>query len=159
MKIYLAGSISGGRDFADGLKAINDSLIRMGHEVLTPFVVDEEINKTRFPDLTGVDRSTAIFEEDLRLIEESEAVIAEVSRTSTGVGMELGYLVGLARIKGLEKPTLLLRHHSLGGSRTSNLLVGNPYAKFLYYSPDNVNDLIQEFFTEIEEGKIRRETE
>ena len=96
MKVYLAGSMSGGREFADGLLAINSVLQEFGHEVLTPFVVDERISATRFPGLQGQDEARAVFEDDLRLLQQADVAIAEISQPSTGVGVEIGFFVGLA---------------------------------------------------------------
>ena len=174
MKVYLAGSMSAGRQFAQGLQAINDALINMGNEILTPFVVDEELNKHRFPELSGVEHARAIFvgvldcdlvarraifEDDLRRIEESDIIIAEVSQPSTGVGLEIGFVVGSLRSRDTEKSILLLRHRSLEATRNSKLVEGNIHAKFLYYDSENIEGILNSFFSEIQESKIRRERE
>ena len=159
MKVYLAGSMSAGRQFAQGLQAINDALINMGNEILTPFVVDEELNKHRFPELSGVEHARAIFEDDLRRIEESDIIIAEASQPSTGVGLEIGFVVGSLRSRDTEKSILLLRHRSLEATRNSKLVEGNIHAKFLYYDSENIEGILNSFFSEIQESKIRRERE
>lgn len=141
MKIYLAGSISGGREFEKGIKAIAKVLQDEGHEILTPFVVDSELNTRRFPNLTGKERDRAIFREDLNLLVMSDAIIAEVSKPSTGVGIELGFLLGMMVFNGVRKPTLALVDDSLREKRNSSLLGGNPYVRLLYYSPECIPDL------------------
>jgi len=52
-----------------------------------------------------------------------------------------------------------LRHQSLEGTRNSKLVEGNPHAKFLHYNPEVVEGILQDFFSEIQESKIRRERE
>lgn len=160
MKIYLAGSIAGGRDFEEGVKAINAVLSKLGHEVVTPFVVDQEINSKRFPDLTGSVRSQAIFTEDLELVEKADVIIAEVSQPSTGVGIELGFTLAFARLLGTRKPTLLLRHDSLQDVRNSSLVEGNTYAEFCHYNSETLEAIVGGFFENIgREGRVHRERE
>ncbi len=153
MKIYLAGSMAGGRDYADGLVAINKVLIELGHIVLTPFVVDPKINEQRFPKLKGVKRARAIFEEDIELVTESDTIIAEVSQPSTGVGTELGYALGLIRLAKKRKPILLLRHKSLEKVPTSNLIIGNPHATFSYYDKGSVGSVVWNFLNKLSKKK------
>lgn len=160
MKIYLAGSIAGGRDYEEGLFAVYNTLIELGHEVLTPFVVDQEINNARFPDLSGDERATAIFDEDLHLLDIAEAAIAEVSQPSSGTGTELGVLVGYARFLGIHKPTLALKHEDLKDKRFSFLVQGNPHLELQHYSLDTVKDIVCEFMERIDiEGRVVRERE
>ena len=149
MKVYLAGSMAGGRAFAGSLREINDLLINLGHNVLTPFVVDEKINQIRFPKLKGVNRARAIFKQDLELVTKADVIIAEVSQPSIGVGIELGFAAGLIRLAGKAKPILLLRHRSLENERNSNLVLGNPYATFLYYDKESIEGVITNFFQKI----------
>jgi nucleoside 2-deoxyribosyltransferase len=149
MNVYLAGSMAGGRDFADGLAQISRILIKIGHKVLTPFVVDDEINIKRFPGLKGSSRAKAIFEEDLDLVTQSDVIIAEVSQPSTGVGVELGYTVGLIRLSKKKKPMLLLRHKSLESVRNSSLILGNPHATFTYYEKASLEKIIDKFFQDL----------
>lgn len=165
MRIYLAASISAGRKYREGVKAIAGVLEKNGHQILTPFVVDEKLNNARFPGLTGTERATAIFEEDMRLILESKAIIAEVSEPSTGVGMELGVLVGMWMFAGYTKPTLCLRHMDLFDKGGSMLVEGNKFASLKYYDhqlmAQNLEGHIVHFLRNVElfEGIIKKERE
>lgn len=152
MKIYLAGAIAGGRNFEEGMKSIYDTVTGAGHEVLTPFVVFQEINQARFPGMEGAERSRAIRMEDMNLLKECHIAIAEVSQPSIGVGIELGHL------EAMGVPILSLRHESLGGSRMSALVEGSDDQTFKYYNSATVSEIISRFLLENEsrEGQIRR---
>lgn len=152
MKIYLAGSIAGGRDFADGLLAINKILTENGHTVLTPFVVDSAVNEARFPDLDEDSRAVAIRDQDLALLRECDLAIAEVSQTSFGVGIEIG------KLEFMGKPILCLRHESLFDGKMSYLIKGSRDLTFTHYSQETVGGIVNNFLKESEnlEGKIRR---
>lgn len=160
MKIYLAGSMVGGRDFEEGVKEINNALIKLGHEVTSPFVVDPEINAARFPDLSGVELDNARFEDDLKRIQEADCVVMEVSQPSHGVGFEMGWTTALIRLAHQEKPLLFLKHASLREGKNSSLVRGNPHAKFEYYDKETVGNIVENFMRSVEqEGKITRERE
>lgn len=152
--------MSGGRDFSSALLIINEQVINLGHEVLTPFVVDLELNQRRYPGLSVEERARAIFDEDLRLLQEADVVIFEVSQASTGVGEEIGFLVALAMLKEGHKSTLFLRHESLTGVRPSNLVLGNPYGKMVYYGNQTLDRIIRGFFDEVsKETRVDKERE
>ncbi len=160
MKVYLAGSMSGGRNFEDGILAIGGVLRELGHEIITPFVVDPSLNEQRFPGLTGKARSDAIFADDLKRLIEADVVVVDVSQPSHGVGIELGILFSLSRLLGDIKPTLCLRHESANG-RLSSLIEGMPtVSEIKSYKPWTVEGVIKDFFAKInDEGRIRNERE
>ena len=83
MKIYFAGSIRGGREYAETYSEIIEYLRNFG-EVVTKHVGDQRItaNGESAPD-------NNIFERDMRWLEGSDVVVAEVSSPSLGVGYEL----------------------------------------------------------------------
>ncbi len=92
----------------------------------------------------------------------SDAVVAEVSNSSTGVGIELGFLLGMMVFSGVQKPILALVDDSLKDKRNSALVEGNPYIKLLYYSTECIPDLKEKlgvFLSSFEtlDQKIRRE--
>lgn len=83
-KIFLSGSIRGGRQLLETYRFMFDALEEAGAEVLSWHVVD--------PDLENVEmRMTEeeIYARDLGLLVESDALIAEVTVPSTGVGYEI----------------------------------------------------------------------
>jgi len=114
MKIYFAGSIRGGRDDAPLYHEIIALLIEYG-EVLTEHVGDVGLTaagEDGLPDAT-------IYERDVGWLAEADAVIAEVTVASLGVGYEV------ARAEALGKPVLCLYRRG-AGRRLSAMLAGNP---------------------------------
>ena len=140
MDVYLAGSIAGGRDFADDIKLIAKTAEKLGHTILTPFVVDASINAKRFPDLSGVEKSRAKYDEDMTLLNKCTVAVAEVSQPSLGVGIELGQLMTM------DKPVLCLRHKKLEDKKMSSLVEGNPHFVFKHYDKDTIREVLQDFF-------------
>jgi nucleoside 2-deoxyribosyltransferase len=87
MKIYFSGSIRGGRKNSSIYVQIIDFLKQYG-DVLTHHVGD---NNSEKPDEQLTDQN--IHDRDLRWLSEADAVIAEVSTPSLGVGYEIGRAV------------------------------------------------------------------
>jgi nucleoside 2-deoxyribosyltransferase len=83
-KIFLSGSIRGGRQLLETYRFIFDTLEEAGAEVLTWHVADPELEKVEM-------RMTEeeIYARDMDLLARSDALIAEVTVPSTGVGYEI----------------------------------------------------------------------
>lgn len=153
MKVYVGGSIKGGRDFAHGLHLISQVLSDMGHEVLTrDFVVNVDDLEDRSVDYE------AIFERDIGKVEECQAFVAEVSQGSHGVGFEHCFSLMTG------KPALVLRHASLDTEATRSAFLSGPGARFSktrfsYYDEQSIRGTLEGFFAEffLREGKIVRE--
>jgi len=140
MKIYLAGSIAGGRDFEKGIKLISDVLEKMGHILMTKDnVVGNEFKKN--PKRTLTDRRN-VMKRDKKWIGECDAFIAEVSTYSHGVGYEHAYA------ESLEKPILFLRSSKLNGVNYSAFLDGTEYKKFMFsfYDERNIDEILNKYF-------------
>lgn len=87
MKIYFAGSIRGGREDVDLYVQIIEHLKQHG-EVLTEHVGDSAISKQ------GEDKSDVhIHNRDMEWLLSADAVVAEVTAPSLGVGYEIGRAV------------------------------------------------------------------
>lgn len=154
MKIYLAGSIAGGRKFAKNIRSIAAVLEKLGHEVISPFVVSTQVNESRFPGLKGKKLAEAKFKEDLDLVlNKVEAIVAEVSQPSHGVGVELGAITAGRILTNIRTPILLLMDDSLKNKTKSSLIFGNPHATFKYYNKDNVERVLKNFFGNIRTTK------
>lgn len=137
MKIYFAGSIRGGRDDKDLYNSIIDALKNFG-TVLTEHIGDKDLT-TSGEQLSD----TVIFERDMNWIKESDAVIAEVTTPSLGVGYELG------QAQALQKPILCLYRH-IDGKRLSAMISGNSYIETAVYSNiDNAAQIIRHFLSNV----------
>jgi hypothetical protein len=111
MKIYFSGSISGGRDHAAVYPHLVARLQAQGHQVLSAHVADPialEAEKDLLP--------REVFERDTGWVKEAEALIAEVSTPSLGVGYEIALAVQLS------KPVLCVYR---SGVRLSKMISGN----------------------------------
>lgn len=96
MKIYFAGSIRGGRNDKElYLKIIK--LLRGYGEVLTEHIGDKNVSVLGEDGLTD----EHIYNRDMAWLNESDAVVAEVTTPSLGVGYEIGKVEG-------KKPVLYL---------------------------------------------------
>ncbi len=89
IKIYFAGSIRGGRQDAEWYAELL-SILRGHGKVLSEHVANPNVHKQERR-LT----ERQIFQQDLRWIREADAIVAEVTTPSLGVGYELGYAEAL----------------------------------------------------------------
>jgi nucleoside 2-deoxyribosyltransferase len=83
-KIYFAGAISAGRELQPVYQAMVDFIHECGGEVLSAHVAKAEV-------LTGESKLTEseIFSRNLKFIIECDAMVAEVTKPSLGVGFEI----------------------------------------------------------------------
>ncbi|MGD2145616.1 MAG: nucleoside 2-deoxyribosyltransferase [Anaerolineae bacterium] len=120
MKVYFAGSIRGGRQDAGLYRKIIE-LLRTYGEVLTEHVGDAD------PDVGDeVIADQAIYSRDMAWLEQADAVVAEVTVPSHGVGYEI------ARAEALGKPILCLFRPG-SGRRPSALIAGNSGLRCVNY--------------------------
>ncbi|NUM48776.1 MAG: nucleoside 2-deoxyribosyltransferase [Anaerolineales bacterium] len=112
MNIYFACSITGGRNDEAIYQTIVDALVADGHTVPTASLAQSNVVW-----LEQIESSAEIYARDVAWIRGSEALIAEVSTPSHGVGYEIGYALGLG------KPVLCLHRE---GVQVSKMITGNP---------------------------------
>lgn len=122
MKIYFAGSISGGRDDQEIYLEIIKFLKEKGHKVLTEHISDKNLSSYGETNLTRED----IFLRDIEWINESDIFIAEVTQVSLGVGYEIGFAESLNK-----KIVCLYRERE--GKRLSAMVDGNKKIKVIRY--------------------------
>ena len=113
MKIYLAGAICGGRNDAKIYEKIITYLGNIG-QVLTEHIGDQDLGN--MGEKGGIDM--AIHKRDIKWLQSADAVVAEVTTPSLGVGYELGIA------EKLKKPVLCLYRPSKG-KRLSAMVKGN----------------------------------
>ena len=124
-KVYFACSIAGGRDHAHVYEDIVNYIKMAGCHVLSELFADtslkaEEGTKHK---LTPHD----VWRWDLDWVEEADAIVAEVTQPSLGVGYEI------AKAEELNKPILALFFEA-SGRRLSPMIAGNPHVEVLRYS-------------------------
>jgi nucleoside 2-deoxyribosyltransferase len=115
MKIYFAGAIRGGRQDASTYHAMIAHL-QTHAEVLTEHVGNRALSDGGEHDLTDKE----IHARDLAWLEECDAVVAEVTTPSLGVGYELGVA------EKLGKSILCLFDSGNPDFRLSAMFSGNP---------------------------------
>jgi nucleoside 2-deoxyribosyltransferase len=114
MNIYFACSITGGREFEPTYRAITTALLRDGHQVPTAHLADSNVKV--FEELVN---PLDVYTRDTAWIRACEALVAEVSTPSHGVGYEIAYALNLG------KPVLCVYHE---GQPISKMLTGNSEA-------------------------------
>lgn len=113
MKIYFAGSITGGRDDQETYLEIIKILSGYG-QVLTEHIGDSVVTDKGEQLDAGF-----IFSRDVGWLEQSDVVVAEVTQTSMGVGYELGIA------EKLGKKVICL--YQPKEKRISAMVLGNTY--------------------------------
>src|SRR5271154_1581088 len=117
MKIYFGFTVAGDRSGIEAARKIVVLLERVGHEVLTRHLVED--------DAWEADRRISaedVYRRDMAWLEQCDLFIAEVSGSSFGLGFETGYLLGATN-----KRVILLYRRDLE-SKVSLLITGNMHA-------------------------------
>jgi len=112
-------------------RRIIDTLEKDGHRVLAGAVAAEHVGAGG----ESLD-ARAIFERDLRWIEEADVLVAEVSTPSIGVGYE----IAVARYVH-DIPVICLYRPAFT-SRCTAMIAGDAGIKLLEYTDDSVEDLL-----------------
>jgi hypothetical protein len=128
MKIYFACSIIGGRQDEAIYQQLVDALLADGHEVPTAMNAGEG-----WKTMEGSPDPNEVYRRDTAWIDESQALVAEVSTPSHGVGYEVSYALERA------KPVLCLYRR---GERVSKMLTGNTLPGFQIAEYLDANDAI-----------------
>jgi len=111
MNIYFACAITGGRQFEAVYQAITRALLADGHTVPTAHLADPGV-KT----LEAVVSPREVYERDVAWIRACDALVAEVSTPSHGVGYEVAFALSLG------KPVLCCYQ---AGQPVSKMITGN----------------------------------
>lgn len=130
MNIYFSCSITGGRKDQEAYQAIVSALTANGHIVPTAVLADPNIL-----DLESVTSAEDVYKRDIAWLDACDAVVAEVSTPSHGVGYEIAYALG----KG--KP-VLCGYQS--GKRVSKMLTGNDHPLITVTVYNDVSEFIEE---------------
>ena len=138
MNIYLSGSISAGRGKVNTYMKIVEVFESMGHRLTSPQVADPQVGSKGEGEPAD---SSYIFQRDIRQIDESEVMIAEVSIPSLGVGYEICYAIQ----RGI--PILCLYDTENATCRLSAMISGNNYPQLQIkeYHSANLESIIRDY--------------
>jgi len=128
MNIYFSCSITGGRQDQNAYAAIVEYLLQQGHEVPTAHLSQPDIM-----DLEKVVTPLDIYQRDVNWVTGCEALIAEVSTPSHGVGYEI------ALANYLQKPVLCCYR---SGKAISKMISGNPSPLQKVISYKSITELV-----------------
>jgi hypothetical protein len=117
MKIYLACTVRGDRGGVAAGRAIAARLQEHGHDVLTTHLLADDVDEAESA-LTPAD----VFRRDLEWLDTCEALVAEASGSSYGVGFEVGYVLGRAAQTGQQ---VVLLYDAARRDKVSRLIAGN----------------------------------
>jgi len=140
MNIYFACSITGGREFEAIYQTITAALLSGGHEVPTAHLAETSVVA-----LEKIVDAAEIYQRDVNWIRACDALIAEVSTPSHGVGYEVAYALGLG------KPVLCC-HRS--GQPVSKMITGNPDRNLrvvTYADADQVAEQVRNFLVRLQD--------
>lgn len=135
MKIYFSGSIRGGRDHQAWYDFIVKQISNYG-EVLSEFVADKNLTSCGTTNMTDGE----IYNRDIRLIEECDIVIADVTNPSIGVGYEIAYA------EKLNKKIYCL-YLKTEGRKVSAMVAGNKNCEIhSYTSESEIVEIVKNIF-------------
>lgn len=127
MILYFACSLTGGRQDEEIYGVIVRHLEGMGHDIPTAHLAEPGVME-----LEKVTAAGEIYARDIRWIEGCEALVAEVSTPSHGVGYEIGHALRLG------KPVLCCYRE---GVSISKMILGNDSLGLVVRSYQNENEL------------------
>lgn len=136
MKVFLSGSIRGGRQMLPVYQFICGYLRRNGHEVLSWHVAHDDVEETE-----SLMSESQIYERDMGFLRESECMIAEVSLASIGVGYEVCSAIN----KGI--PILCVHKPD---ANVSAMILGNTNDNVTvkeYYDTEDLEVVLREFLS------------
>lgn len=140
MKIYFACSITGGRDYEGVYQSIVAALLAGGHEVPTAHLASPDVVA-----LEEVVEPEEVYRRDINWIESSDALIAEVSTPSHGVGFEIAYALAHGK-------TVLCCYQA--GTPVSKMISGNTHSqlqRFVYRDPVEAASGVREFLDTLQD--------
>jgi len=128
MNVYFACSITGGRDLEPVYLSLVRALLEAGHTVPTAHLAESNVKAYE-----AVSLPAEIYARDTAWIRGCDALVAEVSTPSHGVGYEIGYALGL------DKPVLCLHQ---AGRPVSKMITGNPHPRLQVRAWESVEEAI-----------------
>ncbi|MCL5675618.1 MAG: nucleoside 2-deoxyribosyltransferase [Patescibacteria group bacterium] len=146
MRIYFTASFAGGGKNKQQYKKLIKLLSPGKNHVLGQEVLLEK------PEVNGDQKKhRQVFEREKNRIENADAVVAEVSHPSFGVGSEISYALIL------EKPVLALFYKD-SVNKLSPMIRGNPSDSLYleHYDNDNMGLIVKKFLQFVKEGQKKK---
>ena len=141
MKIYFSCSLTGGREYEQIYGVIVDHLLARGHEVLT-----EHLARPEIMDLEVMVDPEEVYQRDVTWLDECDAVVAEVSTPSHGVGYEIAHALNQG------KPVLCCYQR---GVPVSKMITGNKSETLVvrtYEQEDQAVEIVDMFLVDLLDG-------
>lgn len=138
MNIYFSCSITGGRNEERTYQKIVQTLEEEGH-----FVPTAHLSTSQVMELENIVDPVDTYLRDMKWLHEADAVVAEASTPSHGVGYEL------ATALNLNKPVFCAYHRE---KRISKIITGNTSPTLLlapYSSDEEVISLLRQFLAQL----------
>jgi nucleoside 2-deoxyribosyltransferase len=141
MNIYFSCSLTGGRKDEVVYGRIVDALLAAGHDVPTAHLAR--------PDVMALERVVdpgEVYRRDIEWVEACEALVAEVSTPSHGVGYEIAHALSLG------KPVLCFHHQA---AHVSKMITGNsmPTLRLAEYADiDQAIAIVEAFLSDVKQG-------
>jgi 2'-deoxynucleoside 5'-phosphate N-hydrolase len=114
LKVYFGCAIRGEQGGLEEKVFIVKTISRLGHLVLSETFVGMDLNNNQ---TTNGKTPTQVYRQDINWLDESDVVVADVSRISSGLGFELGW-----KVRGGGRAVALCREDKYEG--LSNMLKG-----------------------------------
>lgn len=130
--IYFSGAITGGREDVALYGRIIRALEAAGYRVFPGAVASEHVPVSG-EDIDGRE----IFARDIGWIDESDVVVAEVSKPSTGVGYEIAYALHARRIP------VICTWRPAYSQRCSAMIRGNAGIALLEYTDAELDGMLE----------------
>lgn len=141
MKIYLACTVRGDRGAVAALREGCARLQAHGHDVLTAHLLRDDVEA-----MEASLGERDVYERDIEWLTTCDALVADASGSSFGVGFEVGYVLARASQTGQHVYLVYDRRRS---SSISRLIVGNSdvhCTTFGYESPEQLVEFIDRHF-------------
>jgi 2'-deoxynucleoside 5'-phosphate N-hydrolase len=141
MRIYLACTVRGSRSGVVAARVAAERLRALGHELLTSHLLEDGVEQAE-----SAISEREVYERDRRWLDACDAIVAEASGSSYGVGFEVGYVTGRAASSGQR---IFVLYDAASRHTVSRLISGYADARgavCAYTSPDEVRAFVELHF-------------
>jgi len=141
VRVYLACTVRGNRAGLLAARVIADRLRALGHDVLTSHLLEDGVEQAE-----SALSEREVFERDRGWLDGCDALVAEASGSSYGVGFEVGYVTGRAAATGQRVFVLYDIARRQQVSRLISGFTDEHGAACAYDSPEQVEAFIERHF-------------